>query len=378
MNKFTPLLTPEILKDATACYLNENALKGTIRTDQILSFNLNFYPFLDIKADYEIKFSYQKGYLNKPSYQQALQLYEIAHNQFESAKSAKIQAYNNAPDNQKLGLLVGNLQAPTKPKEEDYVDWKEHVSDSTQHKETFLKPVRPKLLPSFIDNPEEIASYLPAKLLEDSTLPFNSIAEGEKNELIKTTLLAAANKVVTAFKVPKFYSRDLSLEIGANNSICADLYLPIWEITYQDHNENKKVYVDELNGKILGAMIKESDTWSSIIGKHISLLISLWILTLIVLGEPDTILRFFGLLIAQPAFFIVLNYFQEKSEKKSRFIDYLLNFFYIKELLKTRGRSKAQTLENYIIQSDQKKEYIAQKLDYLEQFKAHRIYKSVA
>lgn len=377
MVTFAPLLSKEALEKCAVSFLNSGSLKRVITSDKVVGAELKFHPFLELNAEFDVEYAYQKGVFDSSRFDQASQNYQIAYNQYVSAKSLHTQAYNNAKDSQKMNLFLNPPVEPTRPDKKDYVLWKERITEEAHFEGKLFQPVKPEYLPkingkNYADSPD-IKFSVPVQMIENTEFRVISSSHKEMNDLMQNYCESMAEKVA-AEKVKGLQYRDLSNFVKINRSNYANTFLPLWEVTYDDNGKNKKIYIDELNNVICGEMIDESDIWLSIAGKHLSLFIGLWIL-LTEGGQNNYFIALVSAILIQVTFFVLLKSSNTKNESKSGWSARILNFFHIKELSKSLvSNAKTNSLDFHLREWDGYEKFTESRKQNLSVFNNSKIF----
>lgn len=342
MSKVEQILNEEILKKVATGFLNARSVHRKISIEDINNVTHVRYPFLKISMQFDFEFSYDEGSVDTERYQKAELDYTNAYNQYQSAAALKAHAYNSASNNQEKTAVLwsGGPKKPKKPSKDDFLIWT-RVSDQTDtHLSEILVPIRPKELPPELKiSNDEV--FIPEQCLEDVGM---AIPKAEISVLIDEGVNAKVGEILKS-KVAKIRHKNLQFKILANESKGTVFWRPIWEIAFTDQGKEKHILVDEINGKVYGAMLDESSMWLGIWLKQIILYIAL----VLFIYENSDYGQFGSMVVAlitQPILLLTLS----GLSKKFKFLQKISKFLNIYELAKISdiGSPENLKLEKYI------------------------------
>jgi hypothetical protein len=366
MYQFSQFFTSSELQDIAFNYLNTNSIKRVIDKEDIKSSELKFFPFAEAKFNFQINYSYLKGEVNTTRFDQAMQTYEVAYQQYQNAKAIHMTRVDNAKQGEKFTLQYG-AQAPTapkKPKTKDFIEFNNLVTEFSECKEDLLIPQDNETTSNYelktLFGYENVKLRMPAEFTEKSSENFD--AESSINEECTKIATKIAND-----KVKKIEHRNLSVTISNNKSTYAKILHPLIEVSFSDQGTTRKIYIDEVNGVISGEKINESDIIFAMLFKHFFLLIIFWyaISTTAELGNFASIIL---AVIFQISFFVILNK-QNKSKKNIKWLGNTLKFFYISEISTIKSKKPTHLLDSYFENFDRSKDYSNFKNECSVQFK---------
>lgn len=310
-----------------ANYLKSKLIKGTINKDIIKNIELKYQHFIEFKINSSnLLYTYQKGCVDKNSFNVAIEHYKIQHAQYET-QLAIYQAAEEAAQRQNSNThtRISRPYPPSYPNEKSFVEWGDYTRGSIAYADNFLIPIKNEITPNFSGNFKSFAEY------SKYSIPINQINESEwaccpieKKEIKQLFENTSDNKLIDAISksLANIYHRDIKCIMTSSDYSYVETVLPVWQLSYEDKGIIKKIYIDEVNGLISGETINDNKVLITSLIKHLSLL-SFLIFGLDFFGVKEPITKALGCQIL----FMAALYLSKKIKTSKSWIIKLSEFF---------------------------------------------------
>lgn len=347
-----PFLTSTHIAQITANYLNDNSLKSEIGGDAVQKSELVLCQYIDLISDFDVEYTYQSGSLDRDAYDAAQMRYETSYQQYEIAMLNWQAADEAAKRANKSGTVALRPNRPQKPNPDDFVRWGDYYTKTTTHKGNVRKVVKSDRLATIgkksFDSYDESKHLIPDHVAEKAGYVFSKLDVELVKKTVQTIHKPLAISVVTD-ALKEYYHRDVSHCIVRDRSTYQGLIAPIWEVNFIDDSKTKKLYIDEINGIIVGEKIDESSIWAAIFAKHLTVM---FLLCYSLMQTMGGFWAFISALILQWAGFYGLYLHNKTAQKPSSAIAKFLDFFYIRELANQADTKTQSQLWRYMIGLD--------------------------